>query len=60
MIVGIGRNAEAYGEPSASRELAGFFHFKDFTSLVVPTLWAGAMWHLLLVTVRTLGKRVRG
>src|SRR5215813_4130637 len=38
--------------------LAGFFHFEDFASLVVSALRAGPMWHLLLVAVRTLGKRV--
>ena len=58
MIVGIRKKwAEEYHD-LRRMGLAGFFHFEDFASLVVPALRAGPMWHLLLVTVRTLGKRV--
>jgi hypothetical protein len=38
--------------------LAGFFHFEDFASLIVTALGAGAVRHLLLVTVGALRKAV--
>ena len=37
-------------------ELAGFFDVEDFASLIVTALGAGAVRHLLLVTVGALGK----
>jgi len=39
-------------------ELAGFFNVENFASLIVTALRAGAMRHLFLVTVGTLGKAV--
>jgi hypothetical protein len=36
--------------------LAGFFNVENFTAFVVSALGAGAMRHLLLVTVRAFGK----
>jgi hypothetical protein len=38
--------------------LLAFFDFDDFATLVIATLRAGAMGHLLPVAVRALGERV--
>ena len=38
--------------------LAGFFDVQYFAALVIAALRAGAMWHFLFVTVRTLRQRV--
>jgi hypothetical protein len=43
------------------REKLGLlFDFDDFAALIIPALRTSPMRHLLLVAVRTLGKRVLG
>jgi hypothetical protein len=39
-------------------DLAGFFDFENFASLIVSALGTGAVGHFFLVTVRALGKAV--
>src|SRR5581483_1233754 len=56
----------ARSEPMASRAMAlaiyaglgGFFDVENFASLVVAALRAGAVRHLLFMTVGTLGERM--
>src|SRR6185369_7251796 len=43
---------------AAGRDLSSLFYFHDLASLVMTTLRAHAMRHLLLVTVRTLRSRM--
>src|SRR5215510_12864033 len=55
-----GQKCGSVSKPPAFVGLTSFLYFKDFTSFIVPTLGTGPMWHLFLVTIRTLGKRVGG
>src|SRR5205085_9396168 len=60
MIVGMGCCGIVIQMARARKDLALLLDFNHFTSLVISTLGAGAMRHLLLVTVGTFRERLRG